>query len=505
VFLHIVKALHAGPLWRDEAGALGVASLPSLKQVFTQFPHEAFPMLFPVTVRAVSHLGGNSDMGFRIFGLFVGLGILSAVWMSMWQMRRGVPLLSLALLGLNGALLEWGDSLRGYGMGSAFIVLFAGLLWRVLDKPNRWNVLWAMLAALAAVHCLLHNAPLVLAICMAGTAVAIRRQSLEQSLLVLFIGFPAAVSLLPYLGPLAAARHWDEVVRTSTPPGNLWVALGSTLGPAGSSSAWIWAAVFLGAIVMCLCSKRVTGLADDSRELLLFCLVAVLLSLVACLEFLAVLKYVPRAWYYLALIALTGVLVDGVFNQFQWRWARIGRLFIVLAVVLISTGPAWRAVRTRQSNIDLVADKLNGGAVSGDLIIVRPWALGISFERYYTNSAPWMTVPAIRFHKYHRYDLIQDEMGHRDSAVVLQPIYTQVRRTLTAGRTVWFVGELSWSAAPHEVETPASTKSQEWARAMGSFLRDSASHLEAVPVSCSHPVNEFEDVPLWKLDGWSGN
>lgn len=505
VLLHVVKALNAGPLWRDEAGAVGVANLPSLRQVFTQFPHEAFPMLFPVTVRAVTHLAGGSDLGFRVFGLLVGLGILVTVWVSIWQMCRGAPLLSLALLGFNGALLQWGDSLRGYGMGTAFIILFTGLLWRVVDKPNRRNALWATFAAIAAVQCLLHSAPLILALCVAGTAVAIRRRSSKLALLVLSIGFVAAVTLLPYLGPLAKARHWDVMVRTTTPPGFVLVALGM-LGPPASASAWIWGAAFLGAIGVCLCGKRITNPADGprQRELLLFCFVALLLVLVTCLAFLEVLRYIPRAWYYLALLAVIAVLMDAAFNQLRHPWASMGRLVVVAAIMLVSLGPAWRIAHSRQSNMDLIAGKLNSAAAKGDLIVVRPWALGISFARYYTSSAPWMTVPPIQFHAFHRYDLIQGEMGEPDN-VVLQPLCNRIKDTLKAGGTVWFIGELSWSAVSHETETPASAKSQQWAQELGTFLRQSVSHLEAVPISCSQSVNEFEHVPLWKLNGWSLN
>src|SRR5687767_5763205 len=37
--LHVMRALHAGPLWRDEAGALQVALLPTFGEMFQRFPH----------------------------------------------------------------------------------------------------------------------------------------------------------------------------------------------------------------------------------------------------------------------------------------------------------------------------------------------------------------------------------------------------------------------------------------------------------------------------------
>lgn len=73
--LHVQRFLHAGALWRDEAAAVLLATLPTVGEVFERFPHEAFPMLFPMIVRAT----GGSDPALRSMGLIVGLAILGAL------------------------------------------------------------------------------------------------------------------------------------------------------------------------------------------------------------------------------------------------------------------------------------------------------------------------------------------------------------------------------------------------------------------------------------------
>src|SRR5215203_4534039 len=80
VVLHLLRLSHAGALWRDEAGAAQLASLPTLHEVYEHFPHEAFPLLFSGTLRAYTGLFGDSDLAFRLFGLVVGLAILAALW-----------------------------------------------------------------------------------------------------------------------------------------------------------------------------------------------------------------------------------------------------------------------------------------------------------------------------------------------------------------------------------------------------------------------------------------
>jgi hypothetical protein len=117
VWLHLTRMTHAGGLWRDEAGAAQVALMPSVHELTQVFQHEAFPLLFPLTVRMYAAFAGAGDTAFRVFGLLAGLSIIAALWINSKLLFDGVPLLSLALLGLNASVLQWGDSLRGYEWG----------------------------------------------------------------------------------------------------------------------------------------------------------------------------------------------------------------------------------------------------------------------------------------------------------------------------------------------------------------------------------------------------
>ena len=118
VCLHVVRAVKADALWRDEAALVGLATLSPVQEVIHHFPHEAFPLVVPAAIRTVAWASGNSDWGFRAFGMLVGLSILAALWWNTWTVRRGPPLLALALLGFNSAFIIYGDSVRGYGLGS---------------------------------------------------------------------------------------------------------------------------------------------------------------------------------------------------------------------------------------------------------------------------------------------------------------------------------------------------------------------------------------------------
>src|SRR5215210_1338877 len=129
VGLHGLRLVHAGPLWRDEAAAFHLATSPTLAEVVAK--HESFPPPFFFLIRAWAAALGGSDASLRFFGLLVGLGLLALFW---WTARRAagtVPLLALALVAVNPSVLIFGDSLRGYGLGTAAIVAVFGTFARL--------------------------------------------------------------------------------------------------------------------------------------------------------------------------------------------------------------------------------------------------------------------------------------------------------------------------------------------------------------------------------------
>ena len=73
----------------------------------------------------------------------VGLFLLLAFWFASWTMRSGAPLLAVTLAGLNVTIIRAGDSLRGYGLGSALAVLTLAVIWRLTCRPSLAAFSWA--------------------------------------------------------------------------------------------------------------------------------------------------------------------------------------------------------------------------------------------------------------------------------------------------------------------------------------------------------------------------
>ena len=165
----------------------------------------------------------------------VGLAIVGALWWNLWVMRRGVPLLSLALLGFNGAFIQWGDSVRGYGIGMFLILLTTGLLWRALRRPSPGRLAAAALGAIASVQCHFHDPVLLLGIGCGAAVVTLRRRAFRETALVLMPGLLAALSLAPYWAALHHGREWDILVRSPLTLADLGEGLREALSALGWS------------------------------------------------------------------------------------------------------------------------------------------------------------------------------------------------------------------------------------------------------------------------------
>src|SRR5689334_4952621 len=81
IAFHVVNLLNAGGLWRDEAAAVNLSTLPSFGEIWARLEHESFPLLLTLLLRGWTAIGlGGSDLGLRVLGLIVGMAVLAALW-----------------------------------------------------------------------------------------------------------------------------------------------------------------------------------------------------------------------------------------------------------------------------------------------------------------------------------------------------------------------------------------------------------------------------------------
>jgi hypothetical protein len=510
VWLHCFYLVHAGGLWRDEISVKNIATLPSIGQVWETLPHDHCPILFPSLVRIWSAAGlGTTDIGLRILGLGCGLLLLAAFWVATRTMDKGLPLLSLALAGLNFTVIRYGDSIRAYGLATVFILLTMSLIWRFIEAPTLGCGLLAGMVAGLSVQTLYQNAFFLLTLCIAGVVVCLRRRQVRKAMAVLSIGLPAALSLLPYINPLHEAQSWWIVSKT----GVNFLGFMFRIAEATGMLVGVWLVLVMTAALLglgCVLIKNSPLETRVQQDLLMYASMALVIG-VAGFGFFVKLTGLPtQRWYYIPAMGFAVVCCDVILPRIH-QAARRGVLVIAVVIALLAYPSAQSALKRRQTDGDLVAAQISQDARPDDLIIVLPWYYGITFGHYYHGTVPWTTLPPLEDYRYHRYDLLKSKLQMTN---VIEPVLQQVETTLRSGHAVWIVGNVpvpqpnqappvDLPPAPHGPEGWADRPyTDAWGARFGYLLVYHITNAVTLVDPTTNLVSSMENMPLAVATGW---
>lgn len=515
VVLHFVNLTHAGGLWRDEAAAVNLAFFPSFGEIWSHLEHESFPLLLTMLLRAWNTIGlGGSDLALRSFGMLVGLAVLGALWWNAGRFSASPPMISMLLFGLSPIAIRWGDSLRAYGLGVFFLLLTLGLIWNVVRSPSRKTVLLAMVGSILAVQALYQSIFMLAAFCLGGVVVTVRRRDFKRALVVISVGLPAALSLLPYLGVIRRASQWNVATEVPIDLPRIWLVLHRALSDPGPLMFGLWAALFLAAIVIgcaLLLPKRKQRQFRDHSEVAWFLLTVILATTSAYYIFLKLLKFPTETWYYLVWMGVMAVAVDALIARMvRDGWARAIRLVAVVAAAAALSQGVWQQASVRMTNLDLVAQRLNQEVGKEDLVLVHPWFCGVTFGRYYSGIAEWSTLPPMSDRRLQRLDLFKEQM---QLEAPIQPVLEKMEATLRAGHIVWLVGYYPFSNPPRPApklsragEGPEGWRGAPYMMAYGMevayFIQSHALEGAALKPPSSQAINPFENLPVRAVSGW---
>jgi len=352
------------------------------------------------------------------------------------------------------------------------------------------------------------------AFCLGGVAVALRRRDFKCALLVISLGIPAALSLLPYLSVIRRASQWNVVTEVPLDLARIWLVLQRALSDPSLLMFWLWAVLFPGAIVagcLLLRGKRNKQAVDDGNDLAWFLLTIMIALTSAYYIFLTALKFPTEVWYYLVWMAVTAVAIDALFARLARNdWSRMLRILAVVILAAILAPGAWQRARVRMTNLDLAAQRLNHQAGKDDLILIHPWFCGVTFHRYYKGQAEWLTLPPLADHRLQRLDLFKAQM-QLDAPI--QPVLEKMETTLRNGHTVWLVGHYPFSQPPRPPpkmpragEGPSGWNEAPYMTAYGMevayLLQAHAGGSTPLDVKVTQAVNPFENFPVRAVSGW---
>ena len=516
IWLHFNFLFHAGGLWRDEVQVVNLAGRHSLSDM----AKDSFPALMPLLICGWSALGlGQSDLNLRLLGVLIGMGMPAAFWAAAWAARRP-PLLSFALVGLNSLVIFYGDSLRGYGLGCAFIVLAAGTAWAFLKKPT-----WARAAILAVVailnvQALYQNSVLLAAVCVGAWVICWRGNNFSAAVKIFLAGLAAAASLLPYWSYLFMLPKTSTSLRMGFYPGVAFGNFDAIVSFPLAKYLYVWGFLVLAVVGFGIAAAWRAGPAKSAvsegevspADLPLFAAATSLAALAGFTGFLWYAALPTQPWYFLPLAALLAVCFDfGVPVMSLPRLLRAAFFGLIVATALIAAPSAQRDLNWHFTNVDRLARQLADKAAPQDFVIVTPWYCGITFERYFKAPTPWQTLPPLADHSRHRYDLVQEQMKTPNA---LQPVFDKIAATLQSGHKVWVVGHLQipepGAPLPGDLPPPPLENfgwsdlpySARWATQAAGFLENHSLQFERVGPETHSNVRYYENLQLFEASGW---
>ncbi|PYN14834.1 MAG: hypothetical protein DME05_13925, partial [Candidatus Rokuibacteriota bacterium] len=416
---------------------------------------------------------------------------------------------SLALLGFNVAVITHGDAIRGYGLGMLTALLTLGLLWRLVERPSVLNTLIALASAVVSVHAVFFNAVILLGVCAGGTAVALRRRQWNTIRLIAIVGSVSALSLLPYIAVFQSRKAWNFMIQFPISLEWIWARFVATSGLSGPLTHWFWIGLALLGVLAVLAANRrgAPGSPGKPAEVGLFCGVALVTAVSAYLLFVLRLAYPMQPWYFLVLMALVASCLDGALLAVPRL--RITVTVVAIAAMTLAIGPVWKSVHVRKTNLDVIAAKLTQSSEKGDVIIVTPWFIGITFDRYYHGAAEWFTIPPMSSHKVHRWDQLKDAMTSADA---MKPVLSRIETALQSGHRVWLVGSVIIPAEGQgpPVIAPATAAPwgfreepyyRAWATQVGYVMSRDGLSRHTILMPSAGLVSHYEGLPLGMVQG----
>jgi hypothetical protein len=508
VVLHILFLTHAGALWRDECEVVGFATMPTMADTFHSLHYGNFPPLSVMLVRFWTLAGLGSDAGYRVLGFLIGLGTLGALWFAARALGPRAPLLALALFAANPLNIRIGDSIRAYGLGILLVVLTQALIWKFIQTPRPLFGIPAAVMAVLSVQSHYACSWFVLAFCMAGWAVTLPQKQWKTAGGIALIGLLAALSMLIDVDNLWQSREWFRVTQASQGFDQVLDALLETCRAGGPWMAIIWSWLF-GMALAAACM-----FAWQSRPpTMIYSGVTLALATALFLGFMWYSSVSPRMWHFPILLAPTALAIEGVLAAIPLARVQWARATLAVVLVLVSVPICRKEVTQRQTNIDLVAQKLKASTRPGDMIVVSPWYFGLSLRRY-LDERKWTSIPPIADYRFHRYDLLRERMASPNPIGELEE---QIRQTLRGGHAVWVAGmfrSLQPGAPPPKVYPPYrdwmpmadALYTDSWVTQIGEMIRTNG--CDVTPVSIlvpdQTPVNMLEDVSVRVIRSWRG-
>ena len=502
--------MYAGALWRDEVDTVNLSRLPAAT-LWSWLDRISLPPAYPMLLGLWSSRDfGNDDGALRTLGLVTALATFAALWLVGQRVTGRPPALALALYGTNAVAVHTSASLTVYAPGVLLVVLAFGAVWALASTPSARTLVVACVTAVLAVQLQYQNVMPVGAIAVAGAAASAVAGWRRASLLPLVVLAFAALSLAPYRAIVERSMVWRVVSRNPVDTTSPLSRLAEVLSAGSMPSLIVWAAI---AVLAGYGLARVRWTSSEeplraTRASVTFAVGVVVIAAGSVLGIFGAVGPVAMARHLVALVALGALGLDVAVSRLCPRWTRLAA---VAAIVVVATPVATTQLGLRVTSVDLVSRHLEAAARPGDLIVVNPWFVGLTFDRYYRGPVAWTSVPPLPTLRHHLYDTLRERMM---SPAPLTPLFADIARALEGGGRVWFVGPPAFlpPGQPVPVLPPAPGTPTKWfdvpylvtwSMQTGDFVRRHALRWQQAPIPSDRAVSPMENPSVLMVEGWA--
>lgn len=522
--LHVILFLHMGAFWRDEASSIHVASSQTFGIFWNSLIYDSFPALFDILLKLWISSGiGKTEEGLRLFGTFVSVGIIIAIfyacrWLSNLR-ETGVPLLALSLGVFNISVFYYGSSIRAYGLASLLIVLCLAAFWRLVQNPNIKTGAMALLLAMLSVHSNYQNTYMLFGIGLAGATACAVCSLWKRSLLVLGLCFVTALSMLVYLPVIKAYKVYSdfgsEIV--SLPLDVFFRSMRQSLAGESTILFVLWTLLLiLSVLVLSLrfFSQFHSDIDRGKPSLDLYCLVGLIVAGVTGIVLFKQNGKLPHPWHFIPFIVFAAVILEvGFRSKKDFLWLVLTKWVVTCIILGLSLPQIWNMSFMRRTNMDLMTQTVAILAKPGDLILVNPFWFINSFYHYYDAEVNWITIPA-----YNNDNIYNFKDGGPIRKLMQNPKSLEVTKqriasTLANGKQLWIVGYIKFlepGKIPPTIGPPPDPQfgaswdaySLVWTLQIGYFIQQHSLQAHVIPLPIDQPVNKFEKADLIWVTGW---
>jgi hypothetical protein len=509
--LHVVFFSSAGPFFRDEAHEIAIASKASISVIIGRLWLDSSPALYKFFIRGLAFFG-DSDLFWRWSGLLIAIVFVGAViGLFAKPSRRSFPAFSLALPVLSPVVVVQFDSIRPYGLGILFTIVFLALFLRFFRSLAKKTYIASAIAGMLAVNTSYHACFFILAACLSGSLVAVFVfRDKFRVLFILLLGFLVLLASLPYVFVVHKSAYWIITQQMSFPFSIVLTVLRQSAG----DTVLVLAVVMIVISVFFLITRALrrgagsSGVIDDQAEILVVLTTMLLFTIFSLGSFYAS-GILPTTLRYVPVLVMGAICLDvASFSLPLWWKASVALTLTIIATLQFDD--SIKQVAVRQSNTDLVAQAIMRDATADDLVILQSWSSAISFVSYYHGRAPIWTIPNVQDHSFHRYDILRRKFEQREP---IADVLSALEYTLRGGHRVFMVGNFRKVSTVNDIAplAPAPHPKHAWYKVpylwnmedrVTQFIIRHVTWIAPATPKIAATINPRENLPLRIAWGW---